>query len=52
VDWEAGLPSVAEALRLAEENAQPRWVTGALIAKAHFSAVLGDGDGEDRHRTG
>ncbi|MFF8847279.1 ATP-binding protein [Streptomyces sp. NPDC015127] len=42
VDWESGLPSVAEALRLAEENAQPRWVTGALIAKAHCSAVLGD----------
>ncbi|WP_217209599.1 LuxR family transcriptional regulator [Streptomyces sp. AC550_RSS872] len=42
VDWESGLPSVAEAIRLAEENAQPRWLTGALIAKAHFSAVLGD----------
>ncbi|MEV1076974.1 AAA family ATPase [Streptomyces sp. NPDC050211] len=42
VDWESGLPSLAEAIRLAEENAQPRWVTGALIAKAQFSAVLGD----------
>jgi DNA-binding NarL/FixJ family response regulator len=42
VDWESGLPSVAEALRLAEECALPRWLTGARIAKAHFAAVLGD----------
>ncbi|WP_181139191.1 AAA family ATPase [Streptomyces sp. Ru72] len=42
VDRESGLPSVAEAIRLAEETAQARWLTGALIAKAHFSAVLGD----------
>ncbi len=42
VDWESGLPSVAEAARLAEENAQPRWLTGALIAKAQLSAVRGE----------
>ena len=42
VDWESGLPSLAEAIRLAEEYARPRWLTGALIAKAQFSAVLGD----------
>ncbi|WP_329466398.1 helix-turn-helix transcriptional regulator [Streptomyces sp. NBC_01431] len=42
VDWESGLPSLAEAIRLAEENARPRWLTGALIAKAQFLAVLGD----------
>lgn len=44
VDWESGLPSVAEALRLAEESALPRWLTGARIAKAQFAAVLGDLD--------
>ncbi|MFJ3582201.1 ATP-binding protein [Streptomyces sp. NPDC090127] len=44
VDWETGLPSVAEAIRLAEENAQPRWLTGARIAKAQFAALLGDLD--------
>jgi DNA-binding CsgD family transcriptional regulator/predicted nucleic acid-binding Zn ribbon protein len=42
VAWETGLPSVAEATRLAEECALPRWLTGARIAKAHFAAVLGD----------
>ncbi|MER5296145.1 AAA family ATPase [Streptomyces pharetrae] len=42
VDWESGLPSIAEAMRLAEESSQPRWLTGARIAKAHFAAVLGD----------
>ncbi|MFE6334254.1 ATP-binding protein [Streptomyces sp. NPDC057798] len=42
IDWESGLPSVAESLRLAEENSLPRWLTGARIAKAHFAAVLGD----------
>ncbi|MFI8192005.1 ATP-binding protein [Streptomyces sp. NPDC085946] len=42
VDWESGLPSVAEAMRLAEENALPRWLTGARIARAQFAAVLGD----------
>ncbi|MFE0377597.1 ATP-binding protein [Streptomyces inhibens] len=44
VDWETGLPGVAEAMRLAEENAQPRWLTGARIAKAQFAALHGDLD--------
>ncbi|MHB6910572.1 ATP-binding protein [Streptomyces sp. DB-54] len=44
VDWETGLPAVAEAMRLAEENAQPRWLTGARIAKAQFAALHGDLD--------
>ncbi|MFF4833116.1 ATP-binding protein [Streptomyces sp. NPDC001315] len=44
VDWESGLPSVAETIRLAEETTQARWLGGALIAKAHFSAVLGNLD--------
>jgi ATP/maltotriose-dependent transcriptional regulator MalT len=35
---------VAEAMRLAEENAQPRWLTGARIAKAQFAALHGDLD--------
>ncbi|MFI9611624.1 ATP-binding protein [Streptomyces sp. NPDC052023] len=42
VDWEAGVPSVAEAVRLAQESGQRRWLTGALIAKAQLTAVLGD----------
>ncbi|MBL1097713.1 ATP-binding protein [Streptomyces coffeae] len=44
VDWETGLPAVAEAMRLAEENAQPRWLAGARIAKAQFAALHGDLD--------
>ncbi|MFB6604887.1 hypothetical protein ACFCXR_16235 [Streptomyces noursei] len=44
VDWETGLPAVAEAMRLAEEHAQPRWLTGARIAKAQFAALHGDLD--------
>ncbi|MGW0207444.1 hypothetical protein ACWDZ8_17085 [Streptomyces sp. NPDC003233] len=44
VDWETGLPAVAEAMRLAEENAHPRWLTGARIAKAQFAALHGDLD--------
>ncbi|MGW7369381.1 LuxR C-terminal-related transcriptional regulator, partial [Streptomyces sp. NPDC054841] len=44
VDWETGLPAVAEAMRLAEENRQPRWLTGARIAKAQFAALHGDLD--------
>ncbi|MER5362483.1 AAA family ATPase [Streptomyces sp. NPDC002785] len=44
VDWETGLPAVAEAMRLADENAQPRWLTGARIAKAQFAALRGDLD--------
>jgi DNA-binding CsgD family transcriptional regulator len=44
VDWKIGLPAVAEAMRLAEENAQPRWLTGARIAKAQFAALHGDLD--------
>lgn len=44
VDWETGLPAAAEAMRLAEENAQPRWLTGARIAKAQFAALHGDLD--------
>ncbi|MFI0788903.1 AAA family ATPase [Streptomyces lydicus] len=42
VDWETGVPAAAEAMRLAEENAQPRWLTGARIAKAQFAALHGD----------
>lgn len=44
VDWETGLPAAAEAMRLAEENAQPRWLAGARIAKAQFAALHGDLD--------
>ncbi|MEU7019920.1 AAA family ATPase [Streptomyces sp. NPDC046203] len=44
VDWETGLPAAAEAARLAEENAQPRWLTGARVAKAQFAALRGDLD--------
>ncbi|WP_316520076.1 AAA family ATPase [Kitasatospora brasiliensis] len=44
VDWEAGLPAAAEAARLAEETAQPRWLTGARVAKAQFAALRGDVD--------
>jgi DNA-binding CsgD family transcriptional regulator len=44
VDWETGLPAVAEAMHLAEESAQPRWLTGARIAKAQFAALHGDLD--------
>ncbi|MEV7286278.1 AAA family ATPase [Streptomyces sp. NPDC093252] len=45
VDREAGLPGVAEALRLAEDTGQRRWLSGALIARAQFAAVLGDEPG-------
>ncbi|MGW3071721.1 MULTISPECIES: ATP-binding protein [unclassified Kitasatospora] len=44
VDWETGLPAAAEAARLAEETAQPRWLTGARVAKAQFAALRGDLD--------
>ncbi|MFI2608154.1 helix-turn-helix transcriptional regulator [Kitasatospora sp. NPDC018619] len=44
VDWEAGLPAAAEAARLAEETAQPRWLTGARVATAQFAALRGDLD--------
>ncbi|WP_306190884.1 AAA family ATPase [Streptomyces sp. MK5] len=44
VDRETGLPAVAEAMRLAEESAQPRWLTGARIAKAQLAALHGDLD--------
>ncbi|MGW3498504.1 helix-turn-helix transcriptional regulator [Streptomyces sp. NPDC001020] len=44
VDWETGLPAAAEAARLAEENVQPRWMTGARVAKAQFAALRGDLD--------
>ncbi|MGW7443952.1 ATP-binding protein [Kitasatospora sp. NPDC054795] len=43
-DWETGLPAAAEAARLAEETAQPRWLTGARVAKAQFAALRGDLD--------
>ncbi|MEU9331556.1 AAA family ATPase [Streptomyces sp. NPDC048290] len=45
VDRESGLPGVAEALRLAEDTGQRRWLSGALIARAQFAAVLGDEPG-------
>lgn len=44
VDRETGLQAAAEAARLAEENAQPRWLTGARVAKAQFAALRGDLD--------
>ena len=44
VDRETGLPAVAEAMRLAEDDAQSRWLTGARIAKARFAALHGDLD--------
>ncbi|MFB7475251.1 AAA family ATPase [Kitasatospora sp. NPDC056184] len=44
VDWETGLPAAAEAARLAEETAQPRWLTGARVATAQFAALRGDLD--------
>ncbi|MFJ6379498.1 helix-turn-helix transcriptional regulator [Kitasatospora sp. NPDC092039] len=44
VDRETGLPAAAEAARLAEENAQPRWLTGARVATAQFAALRGDLD--------
>ncbi|GAA2196049.1 helix-turn-helix transcriptional regulator [Streptomyces bangladeshensis] len=42
VDWKTGLPAVAEALRLVDENSQARWLSGARIAKAQFAALHGD----------
>ncbi|SDS73610.1 regulatory protein, luxR family [Streptomyces sp. TLI_053] len=44
VDRETGLPAAAEAARLAEETAQPRWLTGARVAQAQFAALRGDLD--------